>query len=315
MTMNSPPFWLRNPHIQTVLPSTLRKVVGLSYTRERIETPDGDFLDLDWSRAEGRSLAILSHGLEGNSHRPYVKGMVKALNGIGVDGCAWNYRACSGETNRLLRMYHNGSTGDLDTVIRHAIGLGYERIVLVGFSMGGNLSLLYLGQQGEELHLQVKGAVAFSAPLDLADSAERLARPLNTVYMQRFLRKLHAKIRVKMERFPGQIDDRGYQRIRDFKAFDDRYTAPIHGFADAGDYWEKCSSRPWLSHIRVPTLIVNAADDPFLGPKCLSMEEENPCVSLEVPEWGGHIGFMLERPNGRYASELRAVQFLREILS
>jgi predicted alpha/beta-fold hydrolase len=309
-----PLLWFRNGHIQTILPSMLRRVSGVCYKRERIHTPDDDFLDLDWSCSGEKLLAVLSHGLEGNSQRVYVKGMVKALNEAHIDCLAWNYRTCSGETNRQLRMYHNGCTDDLDLVIRHAIAKGYENIFLVGFSMGGNLSLLYLGQQSEQILPQLKGAVTFSVPADLEDSARQLSLTINTLYMKRFLRMLHRKVKEKMVLFPYQIDDRNYDQIKDFNAFDDRYTAPIHGFRNAEDYWAKCSCGPLLGRIRVPSLIVNAEDDPFLGTSCYPYQQIiNPNIYLEVPKYGGHVGFMKRRINDKYWSESRTVDFIQEL--
>jgi predicted alpha/beta-fold hydrolase len=241
--------------------------------------------------------------------------MVKALNSAGMDCCAWNYRSCSGEPNRQLRMYHNGTTDDLDLVIRHAITKRYENIVLVGFSMGGNLSLLYLGQQSDKLLRQVKGAVTFSVPIDLKDSSERLSSLSCKIYMNRFLRLLHRKVRDKMQLFPDQIDDRDYDKIRNFKDFDDRYTAPLHGFADAEDYWSKCSCGPLLGRIRVPCLIVNAADDPFLGPASYPEAGSlNDNIHLRIPLHGGHAGFINRGINDIYWSEICAVEFIRRIL-
>jgi predicted alpha/beta-fold hydrolase len=202
----------------------------------------------------------------------------------------------------------------LDLVIRHAIAKGYENIFLVGFSMGGNLSLLYLGQQSEQILPQLKGAVTFSVPADLEDSARQLSRTINTLYMKRFLRMLHRKVKGKMVLFPYQIDDRNYDQIKDFKAFDDRYTAPIHGFRNAEDYWAKCSCGPLLGRIRVPSLIVNAEDDPFLGASCYPYQQIiNPNIYLEVPKYGGHVGFMKRRINGKYWSESRTVAFIQEL--
>ena len=312
----TPALWLRNGHIQTILSSTCRTISGVEYKRERIPTPDDDFLDLDWSSSGRKRLAVLSHGLEGNSHRVYIKGMVKVLNSIDIDCLAWNYRTCSGEINRTLRMYHSGSTDDLDCVIRHAISKGYECIFLVGFSMGGNVSLLYLGQQARRVYPQLKGAVAFSVPIDLADSAAQLARPINTLYTGRFLHMLHKKVQAKMVVFPQLIDDRDFDQIKDFKAFDDRYTAPIHGFKNAEDYWAQCSCGPLLEHIRVPTLIVNAEDDPFLGPSCYpASQRTNPNLHVEIPKYGGHVGFIQRRINGTYWSESRAVEFISQLIS
>lgn len=306
--------WFRNGHIQTICSSMFRRVSGVYYQRERIQTPDDDFLDLDWSCSGEKLLTVISHGLEGDSQRPYVKGMVKALNEAHIDCLAWNYRTCGGETNRQLRMYHNGSTDDLDLVVRHAIAKGYENIILIGFSMGGNLSLLYLGQQSAQVLPQLKGAVTFSVPVDLEGAARQLSRSSNTFYMKRFLRMLHRKVKEKMELFPDQIDDRDYDQIKDFKAFDDRYTSPIHGFRNAEDYWAKCSCGPLLERIRIPSLIVNAEDDPFLGTSCYPYQQKiNPNIYLEVPRYGGHVGFMSSRINGKYWSESRTVDFVQEL--
>jgi predicted alpha/beta-fold hydrolase len=309
----NPPVWLRNGHVQTILPSIFRRVNGVLYERERIQTPDDDFLDLDWSGSGEKLLAILSHGLEGNSRRTYIKGMVKALNLSHIDCLAWNYRTCSGEMNRKLRMYHNGCTDDLDLVIRHAISKGYENIILVGFSMGGNISLLYLGQQSEQTLPEVKGAVTFSVPIDLEDSAKQLAHRSNTIYMKRFLLSFHQKLKEKKALFPDLIDTRGYDRIKDFMTYDDRYTAPLHGFINSLDYYEKCSCGPLLESIRVPSLIVNAKDDPFLGPSCYpSQITTNPNIFWEVPKYGGHVGFIENSINGKYWSESRGLGFIRK---
>ena len=309
----NPPVWLRNGHLQTVLPTLFRRVNGVFYERERIQTPDDDFLDLDWSGSGEKLLAILSHGLEGNSRRTYVKGMVKALNQMHIDCLAWNYRTCSGEMNRKLRMYHNGCTDDLDLVIRYAISKGYENIILIGFSMGGNISLLYLGQQSEQTLPQVKGAVTFSVPIDLEDSAKQLAHWSNTIYMKRFLLSFHQKLKEKKALFPDLIDIRDYDRIKDFMTYDDRYTAPLHGFKNALDYYTKCSCGPLLENIRVPSLIVNAKDDPFLGPSCyLIHQTANPDIHWEVPKYGGHVGFIELFNNGQYWSESRGIGFIRE---
>ncbi|MEJ2157431.1 MAG: alpha/beta fold hydrolase [Desulfobacteraceae bacterium] len=319
--MHSPsyvaPLPFRNGHIQTIFPTYCRRIAGIRYERERIETPDGDFLDLDWSNTGSRNLAILSHGLEGHTGRPYMRGMVRALNDANVDALAWNYRGCSGEPNRCLRMYHNGSVDDLHLVIMHAIKKGaYDRIHLIGFSLGANLTLLYLGRHRTEVPAAVRGAVAISAPCDLADASLTLERPVNYLYMKSFLRSLHRKIKSKQHRFPQALNDEGYRRIKTFRQFDDRYTAPIHGFADARDYWQKCSSRPWLKDIAVPTLIVNAWDDPFLSGGCFPVAEcgGNPLLTLEIPRYGGHVGFVSFRHNGRYWSEHRAVAFIRKII-
>ena len=310
------PWLLSNGHLQTLWPSFLRRVSVVPYRRERIETPDGDFLDLDWAKNGSQRLAVLAHGLEGDSKRHYILGMVNALARRGWDAVAWNARGCSGEPNRVLRFTHSGATEDLQAVISHITSASdYSTITLIGFSLGGNLTLKYLGERGQELDPRIRAAVAFSVPCDLQSSSIELAKPLNWIYMQRFLATLHGKIRAMMKVMPGKIDDCGYERLRNFKDFDDRYTAPIHGFKDAEDYWRKCSCRPFLADIQVPTLLVNARNDPFLADACYPIEEarENPHLHLEIPEAGGHVGFGNFNSGAEYWSETRAVPFLDQM--
>jgi uncharacterized protein len=309
------PILFTNPHVQTVFPTLFRKVTGVSYRRERIDTPDGDFLDLDWSNIGSKRLAILLHGLEGNSTRTYILGMVKALNNGGWDAVAVNFRGCSGEPNRKLRFYHMGETGDLETVVSHVVGLGsYEELSLLGFSLGGNVILKYLGERGQDVNAMFKKAVVFSVPCDLTSSSRKLDHPANRLYMRRFLRMLHEKIRMKMEILPASINDRGYERIKNFEDFDDAYTAPIFGFKNAEDYWTRGSSKPFLSKISIPTLLINSADDPFLAEPCYPVEEasKSKCLFLEMPVHGGHVGFVTLNNRNQYWSEGRAVSFLDE---
>lgn len=307
------PFLLRNGDLQTLYPAITRKYSPKLYQRERIYTPDDDFLDLDWSRVGSRKLVILSHGLEGSTYRHYMIGMATLMNRHGWDALAWNYRACSGEINRRLRMYHNGCIDDLDCVVQHSLETGmYDTVALIGFSLGGNLTLMYAGSMADRLDQRVRRSVAFSVPCDLKAGALQLAKTKNCLYMKQFLVSLHEKIRLKMEQMPGAINDDGYERIRDFRSFDDRYTAPINGFRDAEDYWEKCSSKRFLSAIRIPTLIVNALDDPFLAGACYPIEQarNSQDVHLEMPMHGGHVGFVQFNGDGSYWSENRAVEFL-----
>ncbi|MCD6527926.1 MAG: alpha/beta fold hydrolase [Desulfuromonas sp.] len=306
-----PPIYLRSGHLQTIYPPLFRKISQPPYSRERITTPDNDFIDLDWSTVGSRTLAIVSHGLEGNSTRSYITGMVKALNEAGIDALAWNYRGCSGEPNRQRIMYHNGATYDLDSVVRHAIATGrYERVFLIGFSMGGNLTLLYAGEQGKRIHPLISGAITFSVPCDLSHSSQALTHPACVIYMKRFLLELQQKVKAKMALYPAEITDDGYHQIKNFKQFDDRYTAPLHNFKSAEDYWQKCSCNRLLHSIAIPSLIVNALDDPFLINECYPYElvKENQKIRMETPRHGGHVGFMLR--GGTYWSEQRALQFI-----
>ena len=311
-----PPIYLQNGHLQTIFPSFFRRLGAALYQRERIETDDKDFLDLDWSKIGGRRLGIISHGLEGNSQRHYAVGMAKMLNSHGWDALAWNYRSCSGEINRRLRFYHNGSIDDLETVIQHAITQGsYEYIVLIGFSLGGNLTLVYLGDKGASINPRISAAVAFSVPCDLAASSRTLSRKRCKLYMNNFLVSLRRKIRAKMSVMPDRINDHDFHQIKNFKHYDDRYTAPLHGFKNAEDYWDKCSSMNYLSKIRIPTLVVNAWDDPFLAGDCYPViaASESQHVFLETPSSGGHVGFIQFNRDGSYWSENRAMEFISKI--
>lgn len=307
----TPPPFLKGGHLSTIYPALFRKADPEIYRRERIDTWDEDFLDLDWACIGSSRLVIISHGLEGSSRRGYVTGMARAMNRAGFDALAWNFRSCSGEPNRLLKSYHNGVTDDLAWVIRHAEEVArYRSIDLIGFSLGGNLTLNYLGR--ERVARSIRRAVVFSVPCDLKGSAKMLSKPSNILYMKRFLHDLHQKIREKMAIMPHRISDDGYENIKTFKAFDDRYTAPIHGFRDAEDYWHQCSSKPILGEISIPTLIVNAANDPFLSTSCYPVKEaaRSRYVTLEIPSHGGHVGFALFNKEELYWSEKRAAHWL-----
>ncbi|AWM34843.1 YheT family hydrolase [Hymenobacter nivis] len=312
-----PPRYLFNGHVQTIVPSLWRSVPDVAYERERLELADGDFLDLDWSRlpagGPANGLAVVSHGLEGSSDRAYVRGMVRALNRAGLDALAWNYRSCGGEMNRLLRSYHLGDTEDLDLVLRHALATGrYRHAYLTGFSAGGNVTLKYLGEAPGRVPAEVKRAAVFSVPTDLRASSLHIGRPQNTVYMRRFLKTLRQKIRDKAVLLPGEVDLTGLDELRDFPQFDERYTAPMHGFASADAYYAYASSGQYLADIQVPTLLVNAENDPFLPPSCFprAVAEASAFVYLETPPEGGHVGFGEGNPDGAYYSERRAVEFL-----
>lgn len=311
-----PPFGFAHGHLQTIYPTLFRRTPRIPLRRERIETPDDDFLDLDWSPDHGsRKLAILSHGLEGHSQRNYMQGMTRALCRAGWQVLAWNFRGCSGVPNHRLQFYHSGSTPDLDTVIRHADRAGrYQAIALVGFSLGGNITLKLVGDQAATLNPRICAAVAFSVTCDLSSSAQQLAGWQNSIYMRRFLKTLRQKVRDKAVRFPGELTLEGLAGMRSFYEFDDAYTAPVHGFKNAADYWAQCSSLPSLAQIRIPTLLVNALDDPFLSRSCYPIElaRSHPNFHLETPRSGGHMGFVSFNAQKTYWSEQRTVDFLSE---
>jgi len=303
-----PSSYLPGGHLQTIVPALIRRVSQVTTQRERLELPDGDFLDLDWSGKSSTRLAIISHGLEGSSQGAYVQGMASALIHAGWDVLAWNLRGCSGETNRLKRFYHSGATEDLSAVISHAEKIhSATQIDLIGFSLGGNLTLKYLG---EDVAGKIHRAVTFSVPCDLADSSAQLSRWSNAIYMRRFMKDMQRKILLKNELFPGELDLTDLMEMRSFAEFDDRYTGPIHGFQNAQTYWALNSSRPFIPQITTPTLLVSALNDPFLGEACYPLQEAaiSSHFHLEMPASGGHVGF-LDR-SGSYWSEQRALEFL-----
>ncbi|GAB5537841.1 MAG: alpha/beta fold hydrolase [Rubricoccaceae bacterium] len=307
-----PPRRWRGGHRQTIWPSLFRTVEGVTYERERLELADGDFLDLDWMRAESAEapVAIVAHGLEGSSDRAYVRGLVRAIHRRGWSVVAWNLRGCSGEPNRLLRTYHSGVSDDLDAVVRHVLTSRVRRVAVLGFSLGGNVTLKWLGEQGEDVDDRIVAGVGISVPVDLAGSARAMEGLSRRLYMVRFLRSLTEKVHEKAMRFPGEIELAGLETMRTFAQFDGQFTAPIHGFASAEDYWARASSLPLLSEIRVPTLLVNALDDPFLSPSCYPTEiaSSSTYLTLLTPRWGGHVGFMTT--GEEYWSETVAAQFL-----
>ncbi len=304
---------LFNGHLETVVPSVFRKVDGVNYQRQRLELVDGDFLDLDWLRGNNSRLVIISHGLEGSSHRHYCSGMARYFFAHNWDALAWNCRSCSGEMNRLPRFYHHGATEDLQTVVAYALKCGYTTIALVGFSMGGSLSLKYAGEQKENLPHAIKAIVTFSVPCDLGSSAKELDKPANWFYRNRFLKKLEKKIKAKAILFPDQIDATHFEKIRTFQEFDDRYTAPLHHFKNAADFYAKASAKNYLPGIQIPSLIVNAENDPFLPAACYPTEvaATHARIFLEIPPRGGHVGFSL--PNNRLNwMEVRALEFIQQ---
>jgi len=289
-----------------------RVLLAPPYRRERITTPDDDFLDLDWLQKDSDKLVIISHGLEGSSDRAYVKGMAKALHDNGFDIAAWNFRGCSGEINRQLRFYHSGATEDLHTVIEHVLSLGkYRSLFLVGFSLGGNLTLKYLGEREVDKH--IAKAVVFSVPMDLQTSCEKISQPANVIYSRRFVRSLKKKIRMKALQH-DTLDTSRLRHIKTLTQFDDCYTAPLHGFRNAHEYYEQCSAVRFVHHIKTPTLIINTRNDPFLSAECFPAAslKGHPYVRLEVLSRGGHVGFTQFNKNGLYWSEQRALEFLSE---
>lgn len=309
-----PPHLFKNGHFSTIYPNLLRKVNSIDQQRERVELDDGDFIDVDWSytKAKTQKLGILIHGLEGNAQRQYILGLARILNKNGWDAVAINLRNCSGEVNRLYRSYNAGVSDDLDTIIKYIISkYDYSNISICGFSLGGNITLKYLGE-GREIPSQISAGVAISVPCDLYDSLTEINKPKNIIYQKRFIRHLKAKLYQRQEEFPDQLSKSDIKSCTSLIEIDDLYTSKAHGYIDAIDYYTKCSSKQFLSNIRIPTLIINAQNDSFLGTNCYPTEEasKNSSLFLEIPKYGGHVGFY--RQGGIYYNEKRTLEFFNE---
>lgn len=289
-----PPFPYFNGHAQTVFPSMFRKIAEPTYERERLELSDGDFVDLDWFRNEGDQLIILTHGLEGSSERHYVKETAKLFHEKGWEALAWNCRSCSGEMNRNLRMYNHGDIEDITEVINHAIQhKKYKQIVLAGYSMGGNIGMKYLGVNGQNIPDNIKVSINFSAPTDLLSSVKLLDLPKSWFYSNRFRQKIWKKIQVKAAQFPGVVDLANYKKVKKWADFDTYFTAPVNGFDSAQAFYHFASCKFFMEGISIPTLLVNAQNDPILTPECnpVQLAESNANFHLEMPAQGGHVGF------------------------
>lgn len=296
--------------------SMFRKVDGVEYLRERIITPDDDFLDLDWVENGSDRLMIVLHGLEGSSERHYSKGVVKHFVANGWDGLAWNARSCSGAMNKQPRMYHHADIADLETTIEHALSKkNYKDLVLVGSSMGGAIVLNYLIHTKTIIHKQLRAAVAISAPVDVGGSAKELEKPGNAFYLNRFMGKLKNKMAEKASMYPELIDTNGLDTIKLFSEFDSRYTAPLHGFKDADDFYKQASCKNHLGKISLPTLLLISEDDPFMPSSCYPYEaaEQSEDVYLEVPKHGGHVGFPWKGIQSSWM-EIRALEFAEKFI-
>jgi hypothetical protein len=298
--------------METIIPSLFRRVEGVHYLREKIVTPDHDFLNLDWSKVGGNQLLIISHGLEGDSKRHYAMGLVKLFNLKGIDVLAWNNRSCGGEINLNPILYHHGASYDLNTTVEHVLKTQtYKEIFLAGISMGGAQTLKYLGEKGLDLPKEITRAAVYSAPCNLASSAATLKLSQNTFYRKRFLDKLKKKIEAKGVQFPDLVDLELLKTVKDFDSFDTLFTAKLHGFKDANDFYQGVSADNWMKYIQIPTLIVNALNDPLLGPECYPtiLAENKAEIILEMPKRGGHTGFVVAGQEFTWA-ENRFEEFL-----
>jgi len=275
-------------HLETIR-AALFPPPRVAFRRERWETPDGDFIDVDFA-GDGERLAVLFHGLEGCSDSHYARLLARALPEAGWRVAIPHWRGCSGEANRLPRAYHSGDSTEVDWILRRFSA----PIDAIGVSLGGNALLKWLGERRHEARAIVRRAAAISAPLDLSAAGHALDRGLNRLlYTRMFLSTLKPKSLAKLESFPGIFDRARLAASRTFREFDDVFTAPLHGFRGVEHYWSSSSSGPWLQHIAVPTLVLNARNDPFLPEQALvaAAQRAAPCVLLEFPPRGGHVGF------------------------
>ncbi len=291
----SPSLPFKNGHFNTMYRPLFMKETS-NYTRKRIFTWDTDFIDLDFSKVNSNTLTVLIHGLEGSSESKYMISTTHELNRKGIDTVAFNLRGCSGEDNLLLGTYHSGKTEDVAFVMNHLLdNYDYENIILVGFSLGGNLTLKYLGEFADSLSPIIKGAIATSVPIDIASSERQMNKIKNKLYIDQFLKTIRLKVLEKSYKFPDfKLDKEKLFKASRFKHLEHLYTVPVFGFDSPEDYWQKASSKPYLSKINRPTLLINAEDDSFLGEECFPYEEagDSEVFFLEVAKYGGHVGFI-----------------------
>ena len=301
-------------HYQTIIPNVTR-LERVDYRRERFDTPDGDFLDLDWlDHPDSERLVILSHGLEGDTQRSYMTSAARYFYRKGWHVLAWNCRSCSGEMNLTPKLYSHGQSEDLALVVDHALASGkFSRVVLIGYSMGGNLTLKYLGTIGERRPREITHGIAFSAPVFIEHSADSLDHPGNFIYRRRFRRNLFNKIMAKERQFPGRVQAEDLHKVRVWRDFDRLFSAKIGGFDDLDAYYHYLSSGNFLAGTTAPVLIVNATNDPIVPPACSphEMARTHPLVSLELPKWGGHVGFALRGKDHNWMDE-RALAFIED---
>lgn len=314
--------WLPGRHLQTLGGKLLRNDPSLPVRRIRLETPDGDFLDLDVTPepAPGAPVAVILHGLEGSSERSYVRTTMKALLEAGIRGVGMNFRGCSGEPNRRPRFYHSGETGDLRVVLAHlAEEFPESPLGAVGWSLGGNVLLKFLGEEEDRARSRLKAAVTISVPFDLAAGARQIEKGIwGRMYTRYFLRMLREKIRLKRHLLEDRIDVEGVLKAPTIWHFDDLATAPLHGFQDAADYYARSSSDRFLGRVRVPTLLLQARNDPFLPENRLPERalEENPMLASGFTKRGGHVGFVQGSPWApSFWAEEEAARFLSHHLA
>ncbi|SEB49996.1 hypothetical protein SAMN04489761_1066 [Tenacibaculum sp. MAR_2009_124] len=311
----TPSLPFKNGHFNTIYrPLFVKETVN--YERKRISTWDHDFIDLDFSFVKSNTLVLLIHGLEGSSSSSYMLTTTKYLNNNGFDTVCMNLRGCSGEDNLVLGTYHSGKTDDVNFVVNYlSKNYSYQNIVLVGFSLGGNLTLKYLGEYSDIPEV-VQGAISVSVPVDLTTSQAELSKFKNRIYLSEFLKTMKTKIIAKAERFPDfKLDRNLLMKASKFKHIEKQYTVPVFGFKSSEEYWIKASSKPYIPQIKHPTLLINSLDDSFLSKECYPFEEAEKVDNfyLITPDYGGHVGFLssFSKTQNNWL-EQKMVQFIKE---
>jgi len=311
-----PAWWCRNPHGQTLWSRLVHYRPSLTLHRERVELIDGDFIDLDWVNFSNTSqpIVLVIHGLEGSSQSPYVRGILKAIEQRGWRGAVMNLRGCSGEDNRLARAYHSGDTDDVHTIIQHLKTQHPDTpLAVVGYSIGGNMLLKWLGEQGRNHPTHINATVAVSVPFDLGNCADVLSHSLFRLYENYFMKRLKARIMRKQQTMAMPVSEPELQQLSSIREFDDKITAPLHGFTDANDYYSRSSCRQYLPNIKHDCLIIHAKDDPFMTPSVIpDASELSDSIIMELYDYGGHVGFVSGSIPGRanYWLEQRIIEYL-----
>jgi uncharacterized protein len=314
------PAWLPGGHLQTLYAPLFARVPPVSYRRERWDTPDSDFIDLDWletqDSANTRPLVVLFHGLEGSARSHYASALMSAVRDAGWRGAVVYFRGCSGEINRLPRAYHSGDSAEIDWILRRCKQQNRAaNVYAVGISLGGNALLKWLGEQRAQSSAVVAAAAAVSAPVDLMAAGDALERGFCMIYTKNFLVTMKRKTLAKLERYPDLCDRERMLASRTLREFDNVVTAPLHGYRDTDDYWTRASAKPLLIHVETPVLMINAQNDPFLPASALPRADEvSAVVRRDFPAAGGHVGFVSAPFPGRIDwLPRRVLGFFREV--
>lgn len=305
-----PPFFFRQGDLSTIYSAKIRRVQHSVEKREKYELSDGDFVNLDWNFASkpSETCILLLHGLEGGSDRPYIRGTAKHFTENNIDVCAMNFRSCGGEMNRFYGCYHSGQTSDLQEILNYLEQRNYKNIILKGISLGGNVALKFVGDN-IGIPKTLKAVIAVSVPCDLAGSSQRIISRRNFVYGKNFHIQLINKLKLKQQLYPDKITNNMIKSIKNLWDFDEVYTSKAHGFKDAKDYYQQCSSMYVLDNIKIPTLILNAKNDSFLSKRSFPYEiaKNHEFLHLETPQFGGHVGFW--QKGNIYYNEQRTLEF------